>query len=106
MRDLEHKIQCTCVRWFRLQYHQPCKKIANNLRLYWNYPYICRCKLRQSLDILTQRKGRFLLQGFNTAVSALYELLLQCKSVELWRVEALAAFVLSNGFIHRYAKVR
>ena len=22
MRDLEHKIQCTCVRWFRLQYHQ------------------------------------------------------------------------------------
>ena len=22
MRDLEHKIQCTCVRWFRMQYHQ------------------------------------------------------------------------------------
>lgn len=22
MRDLEHKIQCGCVKWFRMQYHQ------------------------------------------------------------------------------------
>ena len=22
MRDLEHKIQCACVKWFRMQYHQ------------------------------------------------------------------------------------